>query len=301
MIVLSYIIIYSIESGGSMDYSHFPLNNKLYSGAERKIGITINHEDYIVKFQKKTAHGLRNNHISEYLACRIMQSMGFDVQEVYLGTYKDFEVVVIKDFVRSGEQFVAFNDLGESSIEADRENFQYSYVDITQILTLNNKLDDPDITIQQFWNLYVLDALLGNFDRHGGNWGFIKTNNKYKLAPIFDNGSSLYPNLTDIDDMKKIMNSIQETEKRIFMFPTSQIKLNGQKSSYYEVINSLKFKECNNALIYINKLFNQEKINKIIDDTPFISSTQKEFYKYMIRNRFEYIIKKSYERLQHNE
>ena len=36
-----------------MDYSHFPLNNKLYSGAEKKIGITIEHEDYIVKFQKK--------------------------------------------------------------------------------------------------------------------------------------------------------------------------------------------------------------------------------------------------------
>lgn len=295
------MIIYSIESGGSMDYSHFPLNNKLYSGAEKKIGITIKHEDYIVKFQKKTAHGLRNNHISEYLGCRIMQSMGYDVQEVYLGTFKEHEVVVIKDFVKIGEQFVAFNDLGESSIDADREKFQYSYEDITEILSLNNKLDDPDITIQQFWNLYVLDALLGNFDRHGGNWGFTKINNKYTLAPIFDNGSCLYPNLTDIDDMKKIMNSIKETEKRIFMFPTSQIKLNGQKSSYYEVIHSLEFKECNQALIHINELFDQIKINLIIDETPFISSTQKEFYKYMIQKRYELILKNSYERLHHNE
>ena len=34
-----------------------------------------------------------------------------------------------------------------------------------------------------------MDALLGNFDRHGANWGFIKEDNKYTIAPIFDNGS----------------------------------------------------------------------------------------------------------------
>lgn len=35
-----------------MDYSQFPLNNKHYTGAERKLGITIDNEDYIVKFRK---------------------------------------------------------------------------------------------------------------------------------------------------------------------------------------------------------------------------------------------------------
>ena len=40
-----------------------------------------------------------------------------------------------------------------------------------------------------------MDALLGNFDRHGANWGFIKEDNKYTIAPIFDNGSCLFPNL----------------------------------------------------------------------------------------------------------
>ena len=27
--------------------------------------------------------------------------------------------------------------------------------------------------------MYIIDALIGNFDRHGNNWGFIKSNNKY--------------------------------------------------------------------------------------------------------------------------
>ena len=48
-----------------------------------------------------------------------------------------------------------------------------------------------------------MDALLGNFDRHGANWGFIKEDNKYTIAPIFDNGSCLFPNLVDEEEMKE--------------------------------------------------------------------------------------------------
>lgn len=133
-----------------MEYNIYPRNDKLYSGAERKIGITIDGEDYIIKFRKKTAFGIRNNHISEYLGCKIIESLGLKVQSVYLGTYDGEEIVAIRDFVKANQQFVAFNDVGESSIDEDREQFKYSYDDITKILYANNKLDDPAETIRQF-------------------------------------------------------------------------------------------------------------------------------------------------------
>lgn len=53
--------------------------------------------------------------------------------------------------------------------------------------------------------MYIVDALLGNFDRHGANWGFLKKNNKYSLAPIFNNGSSLFPQMIDENEMKLII------------------------------------------------------------------------------------------------
>lgn len=284
-----------------MDYSGYPVNNKIYSGAERKIGVTVGAEDYIIKFQKKERFGTRNNHISEYLGCRIIKSLGFNVQEVYLGTYKNEIIVAIKDFVEKGQQFVAFNDVGESSIEENRDAFTYSYEDITRILLANNKLKNPIETVDQFWELYLIDALLGNFDRHGGNWGFIKENNVYTLAPIFDNGSCLFPRLTDEKEMRGIIESHEETQKRIFEFPTSQILLNGKKSSYYDVINSMAFPECNKALIKIYQRFDFEKISDIIDNTSFISINQKAFYKHMIEQRYRHIIKKIYERIEDNE
>ena len=205
------------------------------------------------------------------------------------------------DFVQENQQFVAFNDVGESSIETDRDKFVYSYEDISKILYANNKLDDPRKTVRQFWEIYVLDALLGNFDRHGGNWGFIKEANVYRLAPIFDNGSCLFPNLTDEDEMTKIINSVEETDRRVYTFPTSQILLNGMKSSYAQVIGSLAYQECNEALKTVCDRFDFNRISRIIDQTKFISDIQKDFYKHMIWKRYQKILLDSYERLMSNE
>ncbi len=280
-----------------MDFLRYKKNNKMYAGAERKIGITINGEDYIVKFQKHTRFGLRNNHVSEYLGCKIFESLDIPVQEVYLGTYNNENVVVIKDFVKNNQNFVPFNDVGESSIEEDREKFQYTYEDIIEILKTNNKLNDPDETINMFWTLYIVDAIIGNFDRHGGNWGFLKENNVYSLAPIFDNGSSLFPNLIDEEDMMKIILDEEETNQRVFHFPTSQILLNGKKSSYFEVISSLDYPKCNEALKKIYCKFNMDTINNIIVQTKYISDIQKRFYNHIIKERFNKIIKFSYDKL----
>ena len=196
---------------------------------------------------------------------------------------------------------MSFIVAADQSLDNNKEKYQYDYEDIMQMLMDNGKLTNVQDTIKIFWEIFVMDALLGNFDRHGGNWGFLKKDNKYVIAPIFDNGSCLFPQMTNEKTMLEIMNSVEETDNRIYKFPTSQIKLNGKKSSYYEIINSLYFKECNQALKKIYKLFDQQKINQIIDTTPFITNTHKEFYKYMISERFNKIIKASYIKLMENE
>lgn len=152
----------------------------------------------------------------------------------------------------------------------------------------------------QCFLIYIVDALIGNFDRHGANWGFLKKNNKYKLAPVFDNGSSLYPQMINEDEMKMIINNEEEIDKRVYTFPTSQIKLHNNKSSYFEVISSLEFNECNKALKRIYKLIDMDKINLLIDELN-LSDIHKEFYKVMLKARYDKIIKYSYEKLMESE
>lgn len=281
-----------------IDFSIYCKSKTYYGGSERKFGILVDGYEYMIKFQKYNNFGNKMyNHVSEYIGCHIFELLGFEVQETYLGTYNSEEVVACKNFVVDNYQFVPFNDVGESTLDNDKEKYQYSYEDIMQMLTDNSKLTNVDNTIKVFWEMFIVDALIGNFDRHGSNWGFLKKDNKYYIAPIFDNGSCLFPSMNDEEIMIEVMNSEDETNNRIYKYPTSQIKLNWKKSSYYEVINSLEFKECNEALIKIYRLYNHEKIVQLIESVPFISKTHKDFYKYMINQRFNKIIKSSYDKL----
>ncbi len=282
------------------DFSNYPLSNIRYGGSERKLGILINGEPYMLKFQKITQFGKRNNHLSEYLGSHIFELLGFNVHQTYLGSYKNEAVVACKDFVCNGYEFVPFNDVGESTIETDKEKYQYSYKDIILLLEKNKKITNIEETVSIFFDMFIVDALIANFDRHGANWGFLKKDNKYSLTPIFDNGSSLFPQLVNEDEMKLILSDEDELNERVYKFPTSQIKLNDKKSSYFEVISSLKFNEINKSLLNIYPKIDLEKINSLFDSLN-ISNIHKQFYKRMIEERFNKIIKYSYEKLEVNK
>lgn len=280
-----------------IDFSNYELGNINYGGSERKLSIVVPTEDgsrceYMLKFQKSTPFGKMNNHLSEYLGSHIFEMLGFSVQKTFLGSYQGEKVVACKSFLSTGEQFVPFNDVGESTLDHDKDRYQYEYDDIMQMLRDNSKLTDVSETIEAFWEIFIVDALLGNFDRHGANWGFIKNNDRYALAPVFDNGSCLFPRLVDEDDMVAIMRSKEETERRIYSFPTSQVKLRGVKSSYYEVISSLELDQCNLALLSVVNRLNMDAIFEFIESIDCISEVHRSFYRHMIASRYDAILQR---------
>ena len=280
-----------------MDYSRYQSSGRYYTGAERKKGILIQGEPYIVKYAKNSPQGITYSHISEYIGSHLFQMVGLEAQQTFLGTCDGSLVVVMKDFIGEDEIFVPFTDVGDSTLEQSRERYQYTYHDIMQMLEENMKLTDVEGTIQHFWNMYLVDAWIGNFDRHGSNWGFLKKDNRYRMAPIYDNGSSLFPRLNTDMKLQKILDSKEEMLKRVYTFPTSQILLQGKKSSYYELIDSLQYEECNEALIRMKPKINLEKMEKIIDGVEEISAVRKTFYKRMLYLRYEVMIKEPYRKL----
>lgn len=281
------------------DFSKYPINKRaFYSGAERKEELIIDGFRYIMKYQKNSEIGLLYNHVSEYVGSHVFAVLGIPVQETFLGTYKGSNVVLLRNFCKEDEKLVHFNDVGESTLEQDKEFYQYSYEAIQQMLMDNSKLTNVRETIERFWDMFIVDALNGNFDRHGGNWGFLKKDNQYKLAPVYDNGSSMYPRLNSDNQLLSVMSSQNEINKRIYQFPTSQIQMNSKKSSYYEVISSLQYKECNQALVRIVEKLNLTKVFYMIDEIECISDIRKKFYKTMYQNRYEKILLESYNKLK---
>ena len=282
-----------------IDFSLYERGWINYGGSERKESILVPNgdgtfSDYMLKFRKRTPFGMRYNHVSEYLGSHIFELLGFDAQKTFLGTFEGEDVVACKSFVGAGEQFVPFNDVGESTLDQDKERYQYEYADIMQMLRDNSKLVDVSGTIAMFWEMFVVDALLGNFDRHGANWGFVKRSGAYSLAPTFDNGSCLFPALVDEDEMERVMESEDETAKRVYGFPTSQIRLRGRKSSYYDVVSSLEFDECNRALREVMERMDLEAAHQLVRSVPNISDRRKEFYCHMLDARYRVILEAPY-------
>ena len=69
--------------------------------------------------------------------------------------------------------------------------------------------------IDKFWDMFIIDALIGNTDRHNGNWGFLyhKLDKTMMFAPIYDNGSCLNPLLEDEEISK-----LNDTELRNIIY-----------------------------------------------------------------------------------
>ena len=85
-----------------MDFSRCKLSGKYYGGSEKKLGLVLDG--------------------AEYIGSHIFAALGFQVQETYLGTYRNSQVVACRDFNVQGVQFVPFNDVGESTLDQDKES-----------------------------------------------------------------------------------------------------------------------------------------------------------------------------------
>lgn len=273
---------------------------KYYGGTNgNKICIIYNNEDYMLKlpYLKKEKTSYSNSCISEYISCQIIKTLGLNVQETILGTFKDKIGVACKDFTGNGYVLKQFAELKNSQIETSENGYGTELNEVIETIDNQTVFDQKELK-NFFWDMFIVDALLGNFDRHNGNWGFLVNAElkDIKIAPIFDCGSCLYPQPND-EMLKSILNDEKEMNSRVFVFPTSALKENNKKINYFDYISSLQNDECNQALKRIFPRIDLKKINTIITETPFISDIRKQFYQEIIKLRYEKILKYSYDKL----
>ena len=290
-----------------IDFTNAVQKNKTYAGANGgKISVLYNGEQYMLKFppfptiNKEMSY--TNSCISEYIGCKVFESVGIPVQETVIGTYtskgKEKIVVACKDFTSQGITLQDFASLKNRIIDSERNGYGTELADILSTIDEQTAMDSETLKTR-FWDMFIVDALIGNWDRHNGNWGFLYNNatDEVTLAPVFDCGSSLYPQ-ADEDLMKKILSDKNELNHRIFDIPLSAITYNGKKINYFRFLSEGKFPDCNKALKRIASRIDMKKIYEIIDNTLTITELQKEFYKTMLTARKERIIDFSLNKLK---
>ncbi len=300
-----------------IDFSKCQRYIRPFGGTDRKFGVIYNGEGYMLKFSENhakktdisTSHV--NNVISEYISSHIAATTGLPVHETVLGVYKkgsgsDSEetdnkelVVGCKDFREPNEENIEFRELVRAVYESKA---------VKRVISLDqiyHTLEDTDIfsdelkeqSICRYWDTFVIDALVGNFDRHVGDWGYLSNGYELKLAPIYDFGCTLLSQISD-EGISSIINDEFEMKKRCFVFPSPALYISSDKVGkvgYYDMLASGFDYNCSAAVKRIVPLIDMTKIDELIDETPCITELKNEFLHKYIHMRKELILDRAFE------
>lgn len=273
-------------------------NLKMYDGTTKKYGITYKGKDYIVKYPKNS---MDTSHISEYVASHFINNLGYKAHNTLLKDTTNGLCVLVEDFINTLGLLHTYADTQQSSEGTDISTKAYTYEDIQYMIKMHTKIPNylKQQAIHQFWVMFFLDAILGNRDRHRGNWGYIVgRDNQYYVAPLFDNGGSLFPNvLTRISQYSRdSKNFIKERSEK---FPACLIceKTNEgiKRTNYYFYINERNLKN-NRIMLNVYKEFRSIGVDKIKSaitsavNNSLIPDTLKSFYVDVVISRYNHII-----------
>jgi len=239
-----------------------------------------------------------NNQYSEHIGCCIFKSCGFDTQETFLGTYtdpagKEKIVVACKDFTQDGSVLYEFSKLGNTVVTIDYK-FKASIESVYTIIEENPLIKDKERVKNNFWDMFVVDALLGNYDRHFDNWGLLERNGKVQFAPIYDCGSALASLHSDIKLNEILKNPV--CFKNAEYNAKSCYTLADKRIFYHEIFKNLT-EELKAAIIRIVPKIDMEKIHSIVSDTE-MSDIRIEYLRKALDIRYESIIMPAFKKLQ---
>ncbi len=134
---------------------------------------------------------------NEVLASEICKRLGFNYVDYSLYTYKDMVVSKCPCFITKDTELVPCHQIISGR---KRHNSSADYENYIKILEENG----IENAREKLENMYILDFLILNDDRHLNNFGIIRDVNSLKwldVAPIFDSGQSLNIEYYDEEEM----------------------------------------------------------------------------------------------------
>ena len=140
---------------------------------------------YLLKGATEEYSNSGKEHYSEFYSAQVAEILGLNHIEYDLEKFHD-------ELVSSCKLFTSENVGYEPMVNVFKnKNIKYIVLDARTIYEIKNLLKEEFI---KFEDMMLFDAIIGNKDRHLGNFGILNNNNTgelISLAPIFDNGLSM--------------------------------------------------------------------------------------------------------------
>ena len=268
-----------------------------------KLGVVYNGENYMLKFPGNLKERpLKNVEISyscsstsEYLGSEIYKSVGIDVHDTFLAKYGDKTVVACKDFLGDDERLVEFSQLKTSMpvYDDNGDPVSGSSTDLEETLEVIQKHKAfegfREDMMSRFWDMFIIDALIGNPDRNNGNFGLIVNKKSFRLAPVYDNGSCFHFRLSD-NQLADIISNKEELNRHAFNARVCVFTRNGNRLNPYQLITSHQYADCDAAVKRLLPKIDLSALAAIIKDCPEISDIRKDFCIKVLQLRKENII-----------
>lgn len=257
--------------------------------------------------------------LSEYLGSQVYASLGLPVHETLLGTRRGKLVVACRDFtmgVVDGsdaplpwpvKRLIHFRNLKNSFMAEDIESYSGTGSEtlLSEVLATIDGQEDlikiPGVR-ERFWDMFIVDAFIGNNDRNNDNWGVLldPAENEAVLAPVYDNGGAFF-NKKSFASMEKRLADAQAMREDAYLSPLCAFKYTnvdntGHKINPFIFIRQKDNNDCTAATERFLHRVNMEHIQKIIEDVPetygalsVMPKVQKEFYIELLRLRLEFM------------
>ena len=285
-----------------IDITNATWRSNRFGGSERKRTLIYDGSTYMVKFPdpvrstKKTSLSYINNQFSEHIGCSIFRHLGIPAQETFLATCIDpmnkMEKIVVacKLFCQNGEgnlvEFSKFllNDTDSTSRRTTTVEDVMDVLDHSPLRLDREKIKD------YFWDMFVVDAFIGNGDRHLDNWGLIEmTDGTLSPAPIYDCGSSLSPLKSD-EKKRELLADGNEFKQEEYNL-NSVYRMNNKRVLYHEIFKNPP-EDLHRAIQRIVPRIKtaSAQIDRLIDSTEGLSDISKEYMKKSLLLRRELIL-----------
>ena len=212
---------------------------------------------------------------NEVLASMICDKLGFNHVPYTLDVYKDTVVSKCPCFINKDTELITAYQIRNDMKRHDNTDDYEEYI---------KKLEENGIfnAREKIENMYILDFLIMNEDRHLNNFGIIRDVNTLKwldVAPIFDNGMALnipyydeneviisgngrfFYEVKSFDEIIKVVRNI----KRIDVSKLSDIPEEFDKLLHkYQSITKMSDKRIYRLCVLLNRQIN--KLKKIIEE-----------------------------------
>lgn len=246
--------------------------NNTTDGMLKKAWIIENGTRYLLK------GGYKNEILqpfNEVLASMICDRLGFNHVPYTLDVYKDTVVSKCPCFITKDTELITAYQIKNNMKRYDSEEDYEEYIKCLEENGIPNVREKIE-------NMYILDFLIMNEDRHLNNFGIIRDVNTLKwldVAPIFDNGMAL--NVQSYDDEELIISGmgrlfyevkpfdeiikLVHNIKRIDVSKLSDIPEEFDKLLHkYQSITKMSDKRIYRLCVLLNRQIN--KLKKIIEE-----------------------------------